>query len=547
MSDEIKEIQDSLERGEASKEQVWDFIRFAQGMYSTFSGYNTPQLANQTLVQLNNNSSVPTFDNILQALQNAPYSASQLQNYSEFMQTWDAIYQKTLRHFRGMLSFDYYMVCNNAKKEDYKSEEYLADKRRVEKFMYSFNYKKEFDRVIAELLRTGQCYSWFRTNYGTFNDDPMSDSDIVETKKQSKFSLQIMPQKYCMLTGYWQGGLNYDFNMQYFLKSGVDIKEYDPSLMKKYIDLYYKGKEQDYSASSQLYDRDGSFAQWVQVSSEDGAWAWLFDDSNFSGTPPFANLMKTVFNDDIIESLQKDKNVLSALALLMGEMELMDKEKSGQKPDQFAITPTTLANLLGFVKGALNNSVKQIPLPLKETKYAQFQDNSPLMAQYQYQMSSSLGASASSMVYSNDKMAQFEMQSALLEDYNLMKRLYLQFSDFINYFLNRKTKKYKFTVVFEGSNLPFEREQRKKTLMEYASVGMTPNESYFACVKGIPSHMFSRMREEAHETIGENLTMLMNANTMKSGTNPNGNKVGNQELDDTEISDGGATAHDYDS
>ena len=34
---------------------------------------------------------------------------------------------------------------------------------------------------------------------------------------------------------------------------------------------------------------------------------------------------------------------------------------------------------------------------------------------------------------------------------------------------------------------------------------------------------------------------------MKSGTNPNGNKVGNQELDDTEISDGGATAHDYDS
>ena len=413
--------------------------------------------------------------------------------------------------------------------------------------MYSFNYKKEFDRVIAELLRSGQCYSWFRTNYGTFNDDPMSDSDMVETKKQSKFSLQIMPQKYCMLTGYWQAGLNYDFNMQYFLKSGVDIKEYDPSLMKKYIELYYKGKEQDYSASSQLYDRDGSFAQWVQVSSEDGAWAWLFDDSNFGGTPPFANLMKTVFNDDIIESLQKDKNVLSALALLMGEMELMDKEKSGQKPDQFAITPTTLANLLGFVKSALNNSVKQIPLPLKETKYAQFQDNSPLMAQYQYQMSSSLGASASSMVYTNDKMAQFEMQSALLEDYNLMKRLYFQFNDFINYFLNRKTKKYKFTVVFEGSNLPFEREQRKKTLMEYASVGMTPNESVYANVFGIAPHMFSRMREEAHETIGENLTMLMNANTMKSGTNPNGNKVGNQELDDTEISDGGATAHDYDS
>ena len=546
MSDEIKEIQDSLERGEATREQVWDFVKFATGMYSTFGGYNTPQLANQTLMQLNNNSSVPTFDKILQALQTAPYSASELQNYSEFMQTWDAIYQKTLRHFRGLLSFDYYMVCNNAPKDAYKNPEYQADKRRAEKFMYSFNYKKEFDRVLAELLRGGKCFSWFRTNYGTFNDEEIeADDEVVSIKKQNKFSLQIMPQKYCMLTGYWQGGLNYDFNMQYFLRSGVDIKEYDPSLMKKYIDLYYKGKEQSYSASAQLYDRDGSFAQWVQVSSNDGAWAWLFDDSNFGATPPFANLMKSVFNNDVIESLQKDKNVLSALALLMGEMELMDKEKSGQKPDQFAVNPTTLSQLLGFVKSALNSSVKQIPLPLKETKYAQYSDNSPMMAMYQYQMSSSLGASASSMVYTNDKMAQFEMQSALLEDYNLMKRLYLQFSDFINYFLNRKTKKYKFTVVFDGSNLQFERENRKKILMEYVALGMTPNESYFGSTIGIPPHMFSRMREEAHETIGDNLTMLMNANTMKNGTDPNGKSVGNQELDDTEISDSGAEAKEY--
>jgi len=229
----------------------------------------------------------------------------------------------------------------------------------------------------------------------------------------------------------------------------------------------------------------------------------------------------------------------------MGEMELMDKEKSGQKPDQFAVSPETLSKLLGFVKSALNSSVKQIPLPLKESKYAQYSDNSPMMAQYQYQMSSSLGASASSMVYTNDRMAQFEQQSALIEDYNLMKRLYLQFSDFINYFLNRKTKKYKFTIVFDGSSMPFEREQRKKTLMEYASVGMTPNESYFASVLGTPAHMFSRMREEANVTIGENLTMLMNANTMKSEIDPNKKEVGNQELDDTELGDAGAESRDY--
>ena len=363
-----------------TKEQTWDVVKFASNVYSIFNGYNTPQLANQTLMQLNNNASVPTFDRILQALQTAPYSASELQNYSEFMQTWDAIYQKTLRHFRGLLSFDYYMVCNNATKEDYKKPEYLADKRRAEKFMYSFNYKKEFDRVLAELLRGGKCFSWFRTNYGTFNDEEIDADDSIIVKKQNKFSLQIMPQKYCMLEGYWQSGLNYAFNMQYFLRSGVDIKEYDPSLMKKYIDLYYKGDEQKYSSSSQLYDKDGSFAQWTQVSSEDGAWAWLFDDSNFGAIPPFASMMKSVFNNDVIESLQRDKDTLSAYALLVGEMELMDKEKSGQKPDQFAISPEKMGQLLGFVKNSLYKNIKPIPLPLKEFSYSQYSDNSPFMA-----------------------------------------------------------------------------------------------------------------------------------------------------------------------
>ena len=78
------------------------------------------------------------------------------------------------------------MVCNNAKKEDYKSEDYLADKRRAEKFMYSFNYKKEFDRVIAELLRNGQCYSWFRTNYGGLYRD--WETDRKSTRLNSSHS-----------------------------------------------------------------------------------------------------------------------------------------------------------------------------------------------------------------------------------------------------------------------------------------------------------------------------------------------------------------------
>ena len=40
-----------------TKEQTWDVVKFASNVYSIFNGYNTPQLANQTLMQLNNNAS----------------------------------------------------------------------------------------------------------------------------------------------------------------------------------------------------------------------------------------------------------------------------------------------------------------------------------------------------------------------------------------------------------------------------------------------------------------------------------------------------------
>ena len=225
-----------MEKDKLSKEELSSVMQFADGLFRGFSGYGfyTPFTQNQNLLSLNNNGSKPTYDKLLRALESSPYDYGTLSSYSEFMEIWDAIYAKTLRYMGGLLAFDLSYTCKNVKDpSEYKSKEYRDDVKRVNKFLDNFDYKLEFDKVVKQLLRTETCYAWFRDTHEEIAT-PIDIEDDGKIKRNEKFSLQIMPQKECMLTGYFNcSQLLYDFNINYFLNPSVDINLFAPSLKKK--------------------------------------------------------------------------------------------------------------------------------------------------------------------------------------------------------------------------------------------------------------------------------------------------------------------------
>ena len=83
-----------------------------------------------------------------------------------------------------------------------------------------------------------------------------------------------MPQQYCMLTGYWEKGLLYDFDYSYFLNPGVDIEGFDPSMAKMYRQMFIDGDGRlyNYRPTQPLNKRTGKYAYWGQTSPEDGSW-----------------------------------------------------------------------------------------------------------------------------------------------------------------------------------------------------------------------------------------------------------------------------------
>ena len=479
-----------------TKEQVYQVVEFAQGMLDGGRfGVYTPQLLNSNLLRLGVDSKSPTYDKAIKSLEKAREEAKTLQEYSQWAEFNDMLYARLIRYYANMLSFDLKVVCKNAKKEDYQTQEYKDDKKRIYKFLDAFDYKAEFANVVYMCAKYNKMFTWFRTNKGTFKAGA-DDEDEEKIKKMTKYTLQFMPQEYCMVTGYFEYGLLYDFDMTYFLQAGIDIDAFDPSFKKKFRDLFDENGQFKYKPTNPFDKRNGSFAYWVQTSPDDGAWAFSFSPTEFANIPFLAPLLPNLITDQELRTLQKNKDIEAAYGLLMGELELLDKQKSGNVRDAFAINPKTLGQLMGLVRSGLDKSIKVGALPVKNLDFYQYEDKNPDAYSNQLSTSSSLGSSSSNMLFGSGKLSQEEARNAIINDSNIVTQMYSQFNHFLEFYANRKTRKFKFSFEFEGIKFPFEQEYRQKKVMDLANVGIVLPQAIGAAY-GYKPQDFERMMEEA--------------------------------------------------
>ena len=115
--------------------------------------------------------------------------------------------------------------------------------------------------------------------------------------------------------------------------------------------------------------------------------------------------------------------------------------------------------------------------------------------------------------------------------------MYSQFNAFLNFYVNKKTRKYKFSFEFEGINFPFEQEYRQKKVMELANVGIVLP-SAIGAAYGYKPQDFERMMEEAkYGGFTDNLVQLMSIHTASDkGGRPTQSEVKTEarEYDDSE-------------
>ena len=490
-----------------TQQQVEAVVDFAQGIaIGEKYGYWSPFLTNQLMQNLNSsNSAIPTVEKIRQSLADYKNNADTIQSYMEFTNAFDMLFARTLKSYVNALAFDLQMVCTNAyTQSDYKSDAYKKDKQRVENFLNKFNYKQEFRKITEQVMMNEVYFVSFRKT--KWNNQGM------------KFAIQTLPQDRCLIDGYWEKGLLFSFDMSYFLQAGTDLALYDPSMAEAYYRVFGANADPiNYRPSVPLDERKGTYAMYTQLSPLDGYWCFKFDMSNFNTTPFLAPFLKNALANDEIQQLQYNKDMAEAFAILAGEIETFDTAKSGTKADQMVFTPKTLGQFMGKAKAGLSSTVKLAALPVKNLKWYQYTDNNSDMYNQQLASTAGVGTGISRVIYSSDRMSIAEVEAAQNEVYQTMKPLYYQFNNFLDFYVNKITKKYKFKFVLDGATYNYERKSRMDNLFKLADHGIVLNESAFASALGIEPQVFSASIRESKNTdwIQEYSQRLFNINTSK--------------------------------
>ena len=518
-----------------TQDQVEAVVQFSQGLWAA-ERYNvyTPWLQNQILNNLNNNAKVPTYQNIVEALSTYKESANNLQSYMEFMQKFDMIFARTLMSYVNVLSFDLTITCKNAfTQADYESPEYAEDKKRLYKFLDNFDYKAEFRKMLIEMMRHEVVFTWFRkTKWGN---------------KGMKCALQMLPQNRCLLTGYWEKGLLFDFDMNYFLQPGVDIDGFDPAFKKYYNHVFGDAQNPwNYVPTNPLSSHDGTFAMWTQTSPTDGAWCFKLFPENFNTTPYLAPFLKDAIRNDEVATLQYNKDIASAYGILAGEIRLFDNAKSGTTANQFAIDPATLGAFMGKVKEGLQSvgtsgpTTKAVAMPTENIKWFQFSDGNPTMYEQQLANSAGVGSGISRVIYSSDRMSNAEIEAGIIDQYNTVKQVYSQFNNFLEFFGNQLTKKYKFKMTLDGCSYPFEREKRFERLTKAADKGIVLGPSAWASAMGYTPMEFDRLLDEAkYGDFSTKWQLMLNTNTTAQDS-----QGGRPQKDTGDLTDSGESSRD---
>jgi len=459
-----------------SETEVWDVLKFAAQAYNMYGG--NPLLVNSRMQDVTLSPMIATSENVEQALQDPKGNEAQLIGYAEYMELTSMLYKRIVYYLSGMLSFDLTYTCKNITKDsEYKSPLYKSDLKIVQNFLDSFDVKKEFKLVTRQIVRNEVHFSIFRED-------------------GEKYTLQELPKDYCLITGRWDYGILFDFDMNWFLQSGVDVNMY-PSIFKKmYNKAFVKVNDKPYNPATPVDERTGSWVKWVQTSPKDGFWAFKLNPELATKIPFLAPLFPDVVIQPIIRKLQTNSYIASASKILIGQVPMLDKSVKGASvKDAVAVTPDMLGKFLAVLKSGLSESVKVGAAPLEDMQGISFPLDAPFYQDYLKTTTSSSGVN-SRLIYTLDKNNALESQLSINVDEFLMTYVYPYFSDFLEYHINKRTTKFKFQFTFEGTEFFTNRKERLENSLTLADKGIVLPQKISAAI-GMMPHVFERQLAEA--------------------------------------------------
>lgn len=449
---------------------------------------------------INMNPVEATISGLEKALANPKDSEDILRDYSTFIENNNMYYKRLIRYFSDMSAFHISFDCINAQKDsDYNSKQFKQDIGVLDDFISKFNSKEEFQKIFRQLIRQGVFYGVLR-------------------KSEDKYTIQELPPKFCKITGRHAYGLLFDFNMQWFIGNyGVDIGMYPKIFRKMYRDVFDENSP-TYNPSKKITNRNSRYMYWHQTSPVDGFWAWKISPELATIVPYFSPMFPGFSYSSVIRGLQNDKYFIAASKLLVGIIGFNKDAKSGQVANQVNITPDMLGKFMGVARKGLNKQIGLVALPMDSIQTVDFSESSDNIEIDYTKNLSNQSISSSQMLYTTEKLNSHQSKLASAVDNAFISSCYSMFSNFVEYYVNLQTKKYKFRIRFDDVYTPDDQERVSRLFKDYAQIGIVDIQLAARALDMTPFELSRHMSITKSMGIDKKLISLVNLNTQTSGT-----------------------------
>ena len=459
---------------------------------------------------LNKNTESPNFfmytkDQIASFLKNPYKNEKQLRNAVIYLYGASSHFRRLIQYFVSLSDLAYVVGPYKTDTATAKPQSVRNRYRRVLNLLAAMNIKDQFEKILTVCLRED-------VFYGTIWET--ADSVII----------QQLPSDYCAISVIEDGVLNVSFDFTYF-RSRQDVLELYP---------------EEFREKYELYKNDSKGYRWQELSAPNSFAIKCNKDVISYAMPPFAGILREIFDLEDYKQLRMTKEEIENYALLVMKL-LLDDDGN------YLLDYGKARKFFENMDAVLPEEIGAVLSPMEIDKIS-FERTHPgtvnTIADAEQNLFTAAGVS--SLLFNNVKASSNALLLSIKADQALTYSLVKSIESMVNRFVHRHNFGKYFKVTFLDVSI-FNRKEYGEAMLKAATYGL-PTLSYYAASQGLAQDDLDGMNFLEDEVLGlkDRLRPLQSSSTLSTADSESDGEVGRPKSDIGDLTDAGEQSQERD-
>jgi len=375
-------------------------------------------------------------DAVLKLLENPIYNEKALKDLHQYLLNNSQHYKRTLYYFATMLTFDYVVIPLNVDEKDMKSGSFKRAQQKVYDWLEELNPKDTFTDIMRVIMGEDAAFYYLRE---------LEDGTVY---------LQRMPTDYCKIVNKTRYGWQYAFNMVYFARPGVNIRDFAPE-----FEIYWR----------EFLEGDKNIPFFWKILDPAKAYVFKWDEMDAAILLPLMGLFLDAIEIMEFKALLKTKTALENYKILFHKIP-MRQDKDAKKND-YLIDAVDAGKFHANISSKLppGASVLTTPMEITPINFEGAETRTNIVGAAEENYFGAAGTSPNLFGAATKSSAGLSLNIKV--DENVVFPMQNKFERFINLNLKRISPKYRFKVKFLGIT-NYNRDEKFNEYMKAAQGGL---------------------------------------------------------------------------